>query len=272
MYADKQKAHSEAQEYSNALGLEGSNGGEADAFRHAYTSASLTQKYGSTMTRCAGAMWEGWSQNKPGDAFMDLRNNDSGIAIGLKNPNMKGSELAKEIYDAIKRGELITSPPSLAEMTPNFPPSHPTHWDPLVLDLDGDGVSLVSLNDANVHFDFGKDGFAEKTGWISNTDGFLTLDKNGNGLVDDGTELFGNAEQDGFSALAAYDLNQDGKIDSNDAVFTQLRVWRDADGDGKTDAGEILTLAEAGVATVNLKKTVSREWAEGSHQPWAMAA
>ena len=72
------------------------------------------------------------------------------------------------------------------------------------------------------------------------------------GLIDNVTELFGNQNVSGFAMLAAYDLNADGKIDAADAIFSQLRVWRDADQDGVTDAGELSTLAELGIVSISL--------------------
>ncbi len=90
------------------------------------------------------------------------------------------------------------------------------------------------------------------------TDGLLVRDINGNGVIDDGTELFGTSTilpngtkaANGFAALAALDSNGDGKIDASDPVYAQLAVWRDLNGDGKTDPGELQSLAQAGVASL----------------------
>jgi len=89
-------------------------------------------------------------------------------------------------------------------------------------------------------------------GWVSPDDGFLVWDRNGNGRVDDITEMFGNATQSGFQALSLYDTNRDGKIDAFDDVFKNLKVWQDRDGDGRTDEGELMTLDEAGIKAINL--------------------
>ena len=162
----------------------------------------------------------------------------------------KLSRLASDVLDRVG-----------AEIKGLFPPSQPRRHDPLVLDLNGDGVKLTSLDGSKVNFDFGGDGFAEKTGWVSAQDGLLTLDKNNNGKIDNGSELFGSAREDGFTALSHYDLNYDGKINADDAVFAKLRVWRDANGNGVTDKGELLTLAQAGVQVgikeVSLEKKAS---------------
>lgn len=125
--------------------------------------------------------------------------------------------------------------------------------DPLVLDLDGDGIELSAMvTGRSPRFDTDGDGFAEFTGWVKSDDGMLALDANGNGKIDDGSELFGNASQSGFAELATHDANADGRIDASDVVFNDLRVWRDLDQDGRTDNGELLTLSDLGISSINL--------------------
>jgi hypothetical protein len=128
---------------------------------------------------------------------------------------------------------------------------------PLIIDLDGDGVETISLANGT-HFDHDVNGFAEQTGWVGQDDGLLVRDINGNGFIDNGSELFGNntllnngeKAANGFAALAELDENHDGKIDNSDAAYSQLRVWKDTDGDGVTDAGELMSLGDAGVASI----------------------
>jgi hypothetical protein len=136
--------------------------------------------------------------------------------------------------------------------------------DPLVLDLNGDGIHTVGVNGANsVYFDQDGDGIKTATGWVKSDDGFLVLDRNGNGLIDNGSELFGDntalstGEQaaEGFAALADQDSNQDGVINANDANFANLRVWRDLNQDGVSQTNELFTLDAAGVQSVNLANT-----------------
>ena len=89
------------------------------------------------------------------------------------------------------------------------------------------------------------------SGWVSSSDGLLAVDKDGNGKIDSINELFGgNAKGAGFAQLASYDSNGDGKVDASDADFGKLLVWQDVDGDHETDAGELMTLAEAGVTSI----------------------
>jgi RTX calcium-binding nonapeptide repeat (4 copies) len=106
-------------------------------------------------------------------------------------------------------------------------------YDPLVLDLNGDGVHLTPLSGAAPMFDMQHTGFGIPTGWVQGDDALLVRDRNGNGQIDDVSELFGNAEQPGFAALAAYDSNSDGVVDANDQNFAQLRVWQDANGNAR---------------------------------------
>jgi len=116
--------------------------------------------------------------------------------------------------------------------------------DPLTLDLDGDGIELSPLGTAGqtgastVFFDFDGDGFRERTGWVKVDDGMLAIDLNGNGLIDNGGELFGQPARDGYEVLETYDTFADGVIDAKVATFARLRIWRDLDPDGVTDTGE----------------------------------
>jgi Ca2+-binding RTX toxin-like protein len=137
---------------------------------------------------------------------------------------------------------------------------------PLVVDLDGDGVELIGLGASETLFDLNVDGFAELTGWVQPDDGFLAFDRNGNGVVDDNTELFGTGagHANGFLYLAELDTNEDGSIDSADAAFSALSIWRDLDGDGITDDGELLALSSYGIASIDLAATAINETNEGN--------
>lgn len=138
----------------------------------------------------------------------------------------------------------------------------PPPKDPLIIDLGRKGIELTSL-DNGVYFDLDKNGFAEKTAWIGNEDGFLALDRNGNDSIDNGGELFGDqvsmkdgsTSSSGFEALAELDENGDGVIDKQDSQFDNLRVWIDANHDGKSDASELKTLSDLGIESINLEHT-----------------
>ncbi len=142
---------------------------------------------------------------------------------------------------------------------------------PLVLDLNADGVHSVGLN-AGVVFDVNADGIARETGWISPEDGLLVRDLNGDGQINDGSELFGNGAADGqggktgdgFEALSLLDDNQDGVIDSLDGAFNELRVWQDRDTDGTTDGGELVSLESLGIQSLNLTYSTSNATESGN--------
>ena len=135
---------------------------------------------------------------------------------------------------------------------------------PLILDLNNDGVRTLGT-DAGVQFDITGSGLLASVGWSSPEDGFLVRDMNDDGLINDGAEMFGEATvlangeraQDGFEALSDLDTNQDAVVDNQDEAFNSLAIWRDANTDGVTDAGELLTLAQHGIESLNLSYTES---------------
>ena len=133
-------------------------------------------------------------------------------------------------------------------------------YSPLVFDLDGDGIQLTSAEDGAV-FDLDGDGKKDKTAWTQSgqgfDDAFLVLDRDANGSIDSGKELFGDQHgaANGYDELAKLDTNKDGKIDANDAAYSELKLWADIDGDGQSDEGELKTLAEMGVTSISTKYT-----------------
>ncbi|MEW6350718.1 MAG: hypothetical protein AB1646_16780 [Thermodesulfobacteriota bacterium] len=146
-------------------------------------------------------------------------------------------------------------------------PAPAVRSDPLVLDLDGDGIETApegrSWSAGRAFFDLNADTFAERTGWVSGNDGLLVMDRNGNGFIDNGRELFGSETimsngkrtYNSFRALADLDSNQDGRIDASDAQFFELRVWKDTDEDGFSFPTELYTLEELGITGINLNYT-----------------
>jgi VCBS repeat-containing protein len=139
--------------------------------------------------------------------------------------------------------------------------------DPIVLDLDGNGIGFSALDDG-VSFDLDADGTKDKVAWNSSGDGILAYDLNGNGVIDDGSELFtpkfnGGNFANGSAALASLDSNGDGVIDANDAAFGNLSIWQDLNGDGVTDAGELKSLAEHGIASLSASTTPASSTIDG---------
>ncbi|GAB3627295.1 Poly(beta-D-mannuronate) C5 epimerase 1 [Pandoraea terrae] len=197
-----------------------------------------------------------------------------GIAI---QSNIEGAEgaLPNALAEAIARA-LISGQDGINALIDALRPqvaNAANSTSPLILDLDGDGVETISVKE-NIHFDHDGNGFAERTGWAGPDDGLLVWDRNNNGKIDDGSELFGNHTRrtdgrradNGFAALSDLDSNGDGKFDASDDAFTKLRVWKDANSDGRVSEGELVTLAEAGVRSIDLSYETSTHKDDAGNQ------
>ena len=117
--------------------------------------------------------------------------------------------------------------------------------DPLVINMDSD---ITSVSDQKFLFDIDADGKEDYVSFAGEESGFLAIDKNNDGKINDGSELFGTKSGDGFKDLAAYDTDKNGWIDENDAVFNELKVWtKDKDCNDK-----LLDLKQADVGAIYL--------------------
>lgn len=138
--------------------------------------------------------------------------------------------------------------------------------DPIVLDLDGDGIELSNYQQG-ARFDLTGSGLAQQVAFVRGGDAFLALDRNGDGQINSGLELFGeqHGARNGFEELRRFDDNKDGLIDRRDSVFNDLQLFRD-NGNGQTEAGELFRLIDAGISAIDLGYREIDERAAGGNR------
>jgi Ca2+-binding RTX toxin-like protein len=141
---------------------------------------------------------------------------------------------------------------------------------PIALDLDGDGIELINRDDSHAYFDMTGSGYRNHTGWVGADDGFLVLDIGHDNKIDQAKELSfalwtDNPNDTDLEGLkATFDNNHDNVIDKDDDVFSSLRVWQDKNGNGISEDGELKTLTEAGITSINLN-SVKTDWSSGGN-------
>jgi hypothetical protein len=155
-------------------------------------------------------------------------------------------------------------------------------YSPIAIDVAGDGFTFTDAA-GGVDFDFNGDGIPHRFSWMSHgsDDAWLTLDRDSNGTVDNGQELFGNftpqppppagAQRNGFLALAVYDWttnggNADGIIDAGDSIYASLRLWQDANHNGASEAGELHPLPSLNVVRLHLNYKESKRTDEQGNE------
>ncbi len=170
------------------------------------------------------------------------------------SPPSNDSQSGSAISDAI-----INAPDPMVTITRLIP-----YRDPLILDLDGDGIEITPLS-SGVMFDTNGDTIKTATAWAGADDGILVWDRNGNGIIDSGAEIFGDEmllsngrkAGNGFDALAQLNSHPDFNFDAQDDFYSEVRVWRDLNQDGISQANELQTLAASGIASIKLNSSVS---------------
>lgn len=212
------------------------------------------------------------------DTF-DMLNN---AVSGIFDIASKGFESLKNDYiDEIMNSEELSYYPRVSEykknlynnFTDNLEKSQPSGhslggatinisiYDPIALDLNNNGkIDTLSLENG-VFFDHNGDEIAFKSSWISGDDGILARDINGDKEINSGAELFGNFTQlkngelakNGFEALKDLDSDDNGVFDESDKAFNEILVWQDINSNGKAESGELKSLSEHGIKSINLE-------------------
>jgi hypothetical protein len=148
------------------------------------------------------------------------------------------------IYTASKKVEINIDISMSHSFVSNHEIVRQQFYDPLVLNFDGE---LPDLENTNFSFDIDANGECDQISMLKKGSGFLALDKNSNNKIDDGLELFGTLNGDGFADLRRYDSDNNGWIDENDSIFNSLRIWLKTE-----DEDRLVALGEVGIGAVYL--------------------
>ncbi|MEY4806522.1 MAG: hypothetical protein RLZZ206_911, partial [Cyanobacteriota bacterium] len=190
------------------------------------------------------------------------------VAGGFGGAQLAGGPAGEALQDALSRALADWTEAAIATLQNLFQTAENT-VSPLVLDLDGNGVTTLGIAGATIQFDHDGNGFAERTGWVGVGDALLVRDRDGDGRITTGNELFGNHTRlsdgslagHGFEALRGLDDNRDGRIDRRDAVWSDLGLWLDANANAETDPGELFSLDHRGVESLSLSY-VDSSWTD----------
>jgi Ca2+-binding RTX toxin-like protein len=126
---------------------------------------------------------------------------------------------------------------------------------PIVLDLDGDGVTTTGLSGSSTFFDLDSNGYATQTGWVGASDGLLSVDLNADGQINNSGELFSVDGVNNTIDIDTYDTNFDGKLNASDTDWANVKIWIDANGNGFTEDGELQSLGDLNITEIDLSFT-----------------
>jgi hypothetical protein len=202
------------------------------------------------------------------------------VSVSFTNGGDVWNESHGEAFACEKDPEIDNPPPVIPPSVEDQPCPSANVWvmvvdgvpsticsSPVILDVDGNGIALTDAK-GGVAFDLDSDAAKETISWIAagSDDAFLALDRNGNGAIDNGRELFGNftpqrssSTPNGFVALADLDTNVDGVVDARDPDFPSLLLWQDGNHDGVSQHSELHGLTEMGVLQLHLDYKTSKK-------------
>jgi hypothetical protein len=247
-------------------------GGTIYLFATSSSGSSCDSFRGETMGHEIGHIWGLANSNCPGY-----------LMAPPPNRELQTAECGAADDAFLNDEEFPDAPPGSDPATVPVDPSCTEGCSPILIDVEGKGFRLTGL-DQPVIFDLDADGLPERISWThyEARNGFLTLDRNGNGHIDSGAELFGTAteqpesdEPNGFKALAVLDAvseggDGDGAITPRDAVYDRLRLWFDWNHNGRSDRGELLRLAQFRIRAIGLEPvTAQRRDRHGNLLRWA---
>ena len=180
----------------------------------------------------------------------------SGKGKEIHNEN----EALKALQDLLNKANIsLDLQGGVDNLQQNFDQIAKNYHTPLAIELYGEELLTTSVEDG-VSFDMDGDGMAEQTAWLKKGSGFLVWDKNGDGMVNDGTEMFGEATvmsdgkraENGVEALKDLDSDNNNIINQYDELWGELRIWHDENGNGKTEEGELSLLSDWDIQSISL--------------------
>ena len=199
--------------------------------------------------------------NVPNDRFVRrIELLKSAIQSKLEQPSQ-----IKLIPDNYKNLDLLME--FINNQNSNSPTNKQNIIDPVVIDLDNNGIQMTALLSSSIFFDLDKDGYLENTSWTK--DGILSIDLNGDKTINNIAELFSEhygdgSAKSGLEALASLDSNKNGIISATDAQFNKILVWQDLNQDGISQANELKTLAQHGINSINLNGLATETVQDGN--------
>jgi hypothetical protein len=207
------------------------------------------------------ADWEGFDLSTDGtfgvaysgDEF-DVENIAS--LMTMWNINDAGAEGAtwSQLLQHIDLEDVLEAPERVID--PDDPQTQTFGVQPVVIDMDGDGIELINPGQSAIELDANNDGALDRIGWVSPDDGMLALDRNGDGSIEAVSEISFVQDLEGattdLEGLRAYDSNNDGWLDAADARFGDFQIWVDSDYDAISNENELMSLSEAGLERLSL--------------------